>query len=259
MLPTFQAVDLASFLNLDEPICPRFVTKFYHILEVKRDEEECPYIEFKLGQFTFELNTSQLSRIYQNLKVLETFYTNKWSLTSLDDHPNIRFFGPKNDLVKRNITNHVNECTAYMLYYLTIKRKFNFTSMILYRIEEIKNKSNAPMPYAMLLIRLYKYLLQTNPQSIVPLARFTFHDRVMNPLDISWNPIKEKGKRVAHPSSSSASSSSDENDVPSFLEFYEVLSDNEDLTDAQKEKRGMFICLNRYFNTISMYLKNKRL
>ncbi|GJU74728.1 hypothetical protein Tco_1266133 [Tanacetum coccineum] len=86
-----------------------------------------------------------------------------------------------------------------------------------------------------------------NPQSIVPLARFTFHDRVMNPLDISWNPIKEKGKKVAPPSSPSSSSSSDENKVPSFLEFYEELSDNEDLTDAQKEKNGMFKWLNCYF------------
>ncbi|GJU30696.1 hypothetical protein Tco_1174285 [Tanacetum coccineum] len=202
MLPTFQAIDLESFLTLDEPICPRFVTEFYHSLEIKRDDEERPYIEFKLGQFTFKLNTSQLSRIFQTSKVLETFYTSKWSLNSLDNHPNSRFFGPKHDLVKNNITiprttqnqlqrdpnklylvdlrlelrgwalffrknffstlgnrDRVNACTAYMLYYLAIKRKFNFTTMILYRMEEIKTKCNAPMPFSMLLIRLYKYLL----------------------------------------------------------------------------------------------------
>ncbi|GJU30697.1 hypothetical protein Tco_1174286 [Tanacetum coccineum] len=73
----------------------------------------------------------------------------------------------------------------------------------------------------------------------------------MNPLDISRNPIKEKGKRVAPPSSSTSSSSADENEEPSFLEFYEELSDNEDLTDAQKEKRENFKCLNCYFGTIS--------
>ncbi|GKB24663.1 hypothetical protein Tco_0864064 [Tanacetum coccineum] len=104
MLPTFQAGDLAPFLTLDELICPRFVTEFYHSLELKRDEEERHYIEFKLGQFTFKLNTSQLSQIFQTPKVLETFYTSKWSLNSLDDHPNSRFFGPKHDLVKKNIT-----------------------------------------------------------------------------------------------------------------------------------------------------------
>ncbi|GJV71542.1 hypothetical protein Tco_1491537 [Tanacetum coccineum] len=69
MLPSFQAVGLEPFLTLNEPICPRFVVKFYHSLEVKRDEEESPYIEFKLGQFTFN-----------------------------------RFFGPKHDLVRNNNT-----------------------------------------------------------------------------------------------------------------------------------------------------------
>ncbi|GJW77431.1 hypothetical protein Tco_0139113 [Tanacetum coccineum] len=58
MLPFFQAVGLEPFLTLNEPICPRFVVEFYHILKVKIDEEERPYIEFKLGQFTFKLTSS---------------------------------------------------------------------------------------------------------------------------------------------------------------------------------------------------------
>ncbi|GJX88479.1 hypothetical protein Tco_0340493, partial [Tanacetum coccineum] len=122
---------LEPFLTLNEPICPRFVVEFYHSLEVKRDEEERPYIKFKLGQFTF---------------------------------------------------------------------------------------------------------------------KFTFHEHVMDPLYISRNPSKEKGKRIASPSVTSSSSSSlDDNEAPSFLEFYDELFDNEDLTNAQQEKRGMFKCLNRYF------------
>ncbi|GJW89770.1 hypothetical protein Tco_0167323 [Tanacetum coccineum] len=104
MLPTFQAVGLEPFLTLDENICPRLVFEFYHSLEIKRDEEERPYIEFKLGQFTFDLDTSQLSQIFQTPKALETFYISKWSLDSLDDHPNSRFFGPKHNLVRKNIT-----------------------------------------------------------------------------------------------------------------------------------------------------------
>ncbi|GJT84746.1 hypothetical protein Tco_1066463 [Tanacetum coccineum] len=113
MLPTFQAVGLEPFLTLNEPICPRFIVEFYHSIEIKRDEEERPYIEFKLAN------------------------------------------------------------------------------------------------------------------------RFTFHDSAMNHLDISRNPIKENGKRVASPSaSSSSSSSSDGNEAPSFLEFYKELFDNEDLTYA---------------------------
>ncbi|GKB87082.1 hypothetical protein Tco_0959354 [Tanacetum coccineum] len=121
-------------------------------------------------------------------------------------------------------------------------------------MEDVKKNSDAPMPYAMLLTRLYKYILQTNPQSIVPFDRFTYHERVMNPLDISRKTIKDKGKRAAPPSSSS-SSSSNENEEPSFLQFYEELSNDEDLTDAQREKRGMFKCFNRYFYEITKYLK----
>ncbi|GJV34580.1 hypothetical protein Tco_1394980 [Tanacetum coccineum] len=56
---------------------------------------------------------------------------------------------------------------------------------------------------------------------------------------------KTKEKRADPPSSYSSSSSSDEHEKPSFLEFYKELSDNEELTDEQKEKRGMFKCLNR--------------
>ncbi|GJS51216.1 retrovirus-related pol polyprotein from transposon TNT 1-94 [Tanacetum coccineum] len=89
-------------------------------------------------------------------------------------------------------------------------------------------------------------------------AWFTFHERVMDPLDMSRNPSKEKGKKISTPSvTSSSSSSSDDNEAPSFLEFYDELSDNEDLTKAQQEKRGMFKCLNRYVGTITKYLKKQ--
>ncbi|GJU20964.1 hypothetical protein Tco_1154306 [Tanacetum coccineum] len=226
-------IGLEPFLTLNKPTCPRFVVEFYHSLEIKRHEEQRPYIEFKLGQLGFKLTSSQLSRILQTPYALETFHTSKWSLNSLDDHPNSNFFGPKHNLVKKTITtpkttqtqllrdsyklylddirpelkgwefffkenficslgkrNKVNTCTAYMLYYLTINRKFNFTSMLIYRMEEVKNKQDGPMSFYMLLTHLYNYILQTNPQAIVPLARFTFHEDVMDPLDISRNPSK---------------------------------------------------------------------
>ncbi|GJV67628.1 hypothetical protein Tco_1483137 [Tanacetum coccineum] len=100
----FQAIGLEPFLTLNKPICPRFVVEFYHSLKVKRDEELRPYIEFKLGQFTLKLTPSGLSRILQTPHTLETFYSSEWSLSSLDDHPNSNFFGPKHDIVKKAIT-----------------------------------------------------------------------------------------------------------------------------------------------------------
>ncbi|GKC28266.1 hypothetical protein Tco_1035560 [Tanacetum coccineum] len=266
MLPFIQAIGLEPFITLNEPICPRFVVEFYHSLEVKRDEEERPYIEFKLSQLTFKITSSQLFRILQTPYALETFYKTKLSLNSLDDHPNSNVFGPKHDLVKKTITtprttqtqllrdsnklyldkirpnlkgwelffrenlfcslgnrNKVNTCTTYILYYLTIKRKFNFTLMLIYRMEEVKNKQDGPMPFAMLLTRFYNHILQTNPQAIVPPARFTFHEHVMDPLDISRNLSKEKGKKIASPSVTYRllRSSSKTKEHPSFLEFYD--------------------------------------
>ncbi|GKB29816.1 hypothetical protein Tco_0869217 [Tanacetum coccineum] len=106
--------------------------------------------------------------------------------------------------------------------------------MIIYRMEEVIKKRKGPMLFAMLLTRLYNHILATNPQAIVLIARFTFHEYVMDPLDISRNPGIEKGKKIASPPViSSSSSSSDENEAPSFLEFYDELSDSEDLTNAQ--------------------------
>ncbi|GJV91165.1 hypothetical protein Tco_1538978 [Tanacetum coccineum] len=150
-------------------------------------------------------------------------------------HPDLRGWEPffrENFFCSLNKRNKVNTCTTYMTYYLTIRRKFNFTSMIIYRMEEVINKHDGPMPFAMLLTRLYNHILQTNPQAIVICARFTFHEYVMDPLDISRNPRKEKGKKIASPSVTSSSSSND-NEAPSFLEFYDELSNSEDLTKAQ--------------------------
>ncbi|GJU68889.1 hypothetical protein Tco_1255148 [Tanacetum coccineum] len=78
----------------------------------------------------------------------------------------------------------------------------------------------------------------THLEAIKRIFRFTFHEHVKDPLDISRNPSIEKGKKIASPLViSSSSSSSDDNEAPSFLEFYDELSDSEDLTNARREKR----------------------
>ncbi|GJR85579.1 hypothetical protein Tco_0209590 [Tanacetum coccineum] len=221
MLPYFQDIGLEPFLTLNEPICPRFIVEFYHSLEVKRDEEICPYIEFTLGQFSFKLTSYQLSQILQTPYALDTFYTSEWSLNFLIDHPNSNFFGPKHNLVKRNIT--IPRTTQTQLQRDLNKFHLDkihpelrgwelFFSENLFCSLDKRNKVNA---------------------SIVPPTRFTFHEHVMDPLDISRNPSKEKGKNTASPSIiSSSSSSSDGNEAPSFLEFYDELSNSEDPTKA---------------------------
>ncbi|GKD69568.1 hypothetical protein Tco_1323658 [Tanacetum coccineum] len=115
--------------------------------------------------------------------------------------------------------------------------------MIIYRMEEAIKKRKGPMPFAMLLTRLFNHILETNPQAIDRPARYR---------------TLEKGKNViSSPVISSSSLSSDDNEGPSFLEFYDELSDSEDLTKAQQEKRGMFKCLNRYVDTLTKYLEKQ--
>ncbi|GJT61710.1 hypothetical protein Tco_1005243 [Tanacetum coccineum] len=164
------AIDLSlePFLTLNEPICPRFEVKFYHSLEVKRDEEERPYIEFKLGQFTFKMGTVLQGK----------FLLLPWQEKS-------------------------SKC-MYCIHALLLN-----------------HQKKVQLPFD-------AYL---SNEAIVPFARFTFHECVIDPLDISRNPSKEKGNKIASPSVTSSSSSLfDDNEAPSFLKFYDELSDNEDIT-----------------------------
>ncbi|GJV79720.1 hypothetical protein Tco_1515590, partial [Tanacetum coccineum] len=88
---------LEPFLTLNEPICPRFVVEFYHSIEVKRNEEQLPYIEFKLGEFTFKLTSVSTLSEYFKLHIPRNFL-HKHMVTEIlcDDHTNSNFFfGPR--------------------------------------------------------------------------------------------------------------------------------------------------------------------
>ncbi|GJR47626.1 hypothetical protein Tco_1315729 [Tanacetum coccineum] len=137
-----------------------------------------------------------------------------------------------NQIETNELFNHLRPCE------LVIRENVYFskssTSLRCLFIEWRKSKTSKMVPchFAMLLTRLYNHILQTNPQAIL-LARFTFHEHLMDPLDISRNPSKEKGKKIISSSViSSSSSSSNDNEAPSFLEFYDELSDSEDLTKS---------------------------
>ncbi|GJZ02792.1 hypothetical protein Tco_0520753 [Tanacetum coccineum] len=212
MLLLVRAIGLEYFLILDDQICPCFITEYYHSFVLNKDPiNEYRSIEFKLGAFTFELTITELIRIFKT--------------------------------PDRGNKDHVNASTTYMLYYLVIGKTFDLTSFIVLRMDDVKKNSNVLMPYAMFLTRLFKHILKTNPQSIIPFDRFTLHKRVMNSVNIRKRNIKNKGKRAA-PSSPFSSPSSNEDKEPSFLTFYEELPNDTDLSEAQKEKRGMFKCQN---------------
>nr|GEZ36172.1 hypothetical protein [Tanacetum cinerariifolium] len=131
------------------------------------------HLEGRLLFVSLALSMTLLERTSPFLKPLKPNFKRNTNKLHIDDlRPKLRgweFFLKENFFCTIGNRDHVNACTTYMLYYLTIKRKFNFTSMILYRMDEVKKNNNAPMSFVMLLTRLYKHLLQTNPQAIVPL------------------------------------------------------------------------------------------
>nr|GEY83857.1 MAK10-like protein [Tanacetum cinerariifolium] len=120
-------------------------------------------------------------------------------------------------------------------------------------MDDVERNNDGLMPYAMLLTRLFKHILKTNPRSLVYFNRFTLHQRVMNSLDIPKKIIKNKGIKAAFPLPP-YSPSTNEDDEPSFLTFYEELLNDTDLSKAQKEKSGMFKSLNRYIIKLTKIL-----
>ncbi|GJS94943.1 copia protein [Tanacetum coccineum] len=252
-------VDGIIFGSTSQNLCDDFAKIMHDEFEMSMMGELNFFLGLQIKQMEDEIFFNQSKYIKEMLKKFgledskptKTPMSTEIKLTK-DDEADSELFFKENFFCSIDKSNKVKACTAYMLYYLTIRIKFNFTSMIIYRMEDVIKKSKGPMPFAMLLTRLYNHILATNPQAIVLIARFTFHEHVMDPPDISRNPSTEKGKKIAFPSViSSSSSSSDDNEAPSFLEFYDELSESEDLTKAQREKRGMFKCLNRYVGTIT--------
>ncbi|GJY88747.1 hypothetical protein Tco_0503375 [Tanacetum coccineum] len=128
------------------------------------------------------------------------------------NHPLDQVIGNLNQRTLRSQAQNHSEITTQIDY--------QRTKEYLPRVHHTRQMDEGPMPFAMLLTRLHNHILNTNPQAIVPIARFAFHEHVMDPLDISRNPNKEKGKSIASPSVISSSSSSSE------------LSASEDLTKA---------------------------
>ncbi|GJZ39157.1 hypothetical protein Tco_0585720 [Tanacetum coccineum] len=79
-----------------------------------------------------------------------------------------------------------------MLYNLESSQKFNLAYYIALKIEKVKNREDCPLPYGLLLTRLYRHVLAKHPKLFRPHSKlhFVLHFRVMN----SINAKTEKGK-----------------------------------------------------------------
>ncbi|GJR23218.1 hypothetical protein Tco_0971745 [Tanacetum coccineum] len=109
---------------------------------------------------------------------------------------------------------HPNVSLCYMLYCLSIGKRFNLAYYIVHRMMSVTQSSQMTLPYAMLLTRLFKHVQINHPHPLP--NEFNLVDHVMIPLSNKRkNRIKTKGKRprlpTPTPSNSSGSSQSPPN------------------------------------------------
>ncbi|GKC26684.1 hypothetical protein Tco_1033978 [Tanacetum coccineum] len=109
---------------------------------------------------------------------------------------------------------HPNVSLCYMLYCLSIGKRFNLAYYIVHRMMSVTQSSQMTLPYAMLLTRLFKHVQINHPHPLP--NEFNLVDHVMIPLSNKRkNRIKTKGKRprlpTPTPSNSSGSSQSPHN------------------------------------------------
>ncbi|GJT56413.1 hypothetical protein Tco_0991467 [Tanacetum coccineum] len=76
----------------------------------------------------------------------------------------------------------IDACSAIMLYYLKNSQNFNLAYFIAHNIESVKDRVDCPLPYGLLITRLYKFILAKHPKIFRPhhSLQFVLHYRMMN-------------------------------------------------------------------------------
>ncbi|GJS07798.1 hypothetical protein Tco_0364594 [Tanacetum coccineum] len=91
---------------------------------------------------------------------------------------------PSEETIRENVSclggnrDHVPACLYYMLYYVANSEKYNLAYYMAKRMEWVTKQSRLILPYGMLLTRLFKYIMNENPE----LSNFFYvlYDRVIN-------------------------------------------------------------------------------
>ncbi|GJY84744.1 zf-CCHC domain-containing protein [Tanacetum coccineum] len=74
-----------------------------------------------------------------------------------------------NEIIQDNAFGTQNESpfltasSCHMMYCILTSTPFNFAYLLTKRVEKIKNQPNSPMPYGMILNRLYEHIIKINP------------------------------------------------------------------------------------------------
>ncbi|GKB74607.1 hypothetical protein Tco_0936019 [Tanacetum coccineum] len=79
----------------------------------------------------------------------------------------------------------IDACSAIMLYHLKKSQDFNLAYFIAHKIESVKNRVDCPLPYGLLITRLYRFVLAKHPKLFRPhhTLQFVLHYRMMNSIN----------------------------------------------------------------------------
>ncbi|GKA13640.1 hypothetical protein Tco_0693286 [Tanacetum coccineum] len=79
----------------------------------------------------------------------------------------------------------LDACSAIMLYNLKKSQDFNLAYFIAHNIESVKNQVDCPLPYGLLITRLYQFVLAKHPKLFHPhhTLEFVMHYRMMNSIN----------------------------------------------------------------------------
>ncbi|GJS47029.1 hypothetical protein Tco_0597150 [Tanacetum coccineum] len=93
---------------------------------------------------------------------------------------------PLEEIIQENVfclggnRDHVPACLCYMLYYVIHSEKFNLAYFMAKRMEWVTRQKRLILPYGMLLTRLFKVIMNENPE--LNNESYIMYDHVMNPL-----------------------------------------------------------------------------
>ncbi|GJW04334.1 hypothetical protein Tco_1563190 [Tanacetum coccineum] len=118
---------------------------------------------------------------------------------------------PLEEIIRENVfclggnRDHVPACLCYMLYCVANSKKFNLAYYMVKRMEWVTKQSRLILPYGMLLTRLFKFIMNENPELFK--ESYVLYDRVMNPLTAQQErkTRTDRGMRRGRHSTSSSS------------------------------------------------------
>ena len=100
ILQNFAAINFDCLLDIDEPICPRFVLEFYASVNLSTNDFGEISLNFTTNQTPHYVDLKDLALILGVPNIGACLYTDKWPLSSLDS---LERFHPYNTLLENKV------------------------------------------------------------------------------------------------------------------------------------------------------------